>query len=176
VLAAAVCASDMDGRGVIAWPIGLALFIGGWALRIWAQRHVRYRLKARKAITTCGPYAYVRNPIYLANASMGLGAVAASAVAWMLPVTLLWYAIVYTLAVAYEEQRLVRQYGQAYGVYRQSVHPWMPHLPRHRASCPHHGLARVLLAELHTPLMMAPATMKALHVVLPLGLRRLHLA
>ena len=137
-------------------------------MRIWAQEHVVHRLKVRKVLTVCEPYAYVRNRIYLANISLGLGAVVASKMLWMLPVTLLWYGIVYSLAIRHEEKRVTSQYGASYLAYEGAVRRWLPRVARDRgASCPHRAVGRALLAELHTPLIMAPATLKALGLVVP---------
>jgi protein-S-isoprenylcysteine O-methyltransferase Ste14 len=162
VLAAALSSwGDMD-RVAVAWTIGVTLFAVGWTVRIWAQRHVGYRLRRRKELTTCGPYAYVRNPIYLANGAMGVGAVIASETLWLVPVTLLWYAVVYGVAARHEERRLVAHYGAAYARYAAAIPRWLP-APARGPSCPHRAFGEAVLTELHTPLIMAPAAMKALY-------------
>lgn len=176
ILAAAVCGWNEYHNGLIVWPLGVALFLAGWAVRIWAQRHVAYRLRVRKVITTCGPYAYVRNPIYLGNILMGLGAVVASKVLWMLPVTLLWYLAVYSAAVRHEERRLVSRYGAGYLAYRAAVCRWLPRWSGScGTACRHGNVGGVLMSELHAPLILAPAMLKALHVLVPAAevLRRL---
>ena len=166
VLLAAACSWNQYDNELVAWPLGLALFLVGWVLRIWAQRHLAYRLKIPMALTSCGPYACVRNPIYLGNILMALGAVAASETMWMLPVTLAWCVSVYVPAVRYEEQRLARQYGAAYGAYAEAVSRWVPHPSRRRsAPCLHGALGPAMRAELHVPLMLAPAALKLLHVL-----------
>ena len=41
----------------VIWPLGVLLFLGGWALWMWAQEHLGYRLKIKWTVTTSGPYA-----------------------------------------------------------------------------------------------------------------------
>jgi protein-S-isoprenylcysteine O-methyltransferase Ste14 len=171
ILAAALLSWHQYGNALVAWMVGGALCLVGWALRIWAQEHVGYRLRVRKVLTSCGPYAYVRNPIYLGNILMGLGAVVASEVLWMLPITLLWYVGVYTLVVREEERRLTIHYGKAYVAYLGAVYRWLPRpAGRPRQPCAHQALGPALLAELHAPLILAPAVLKALHLLRGLGL------
>jgi hypothetical protein len=160
VLVAAACRFDEYHNAAVALSVGGALFLAGWLLRIWAQRHLGYRLKTARALTTCGPFAFVRNPIYLGNTLMILGAVAAAEVFWMLPLALLWCAPVYSLVVRHEERRLVRTYGRAYLAYQDVVPRWRPLLWTAPLPCPHRGWGRPLLVELHTPLIMAPALLK----------------
>jgi steroid 5-alpha reductase family enzyme len=166
ILAAAILATQTDADGLVDWPVGVGLFLAGWAIRIWAQRHLRYRLKSRMALATCGPYAHVRNPIYLGNALMGIGAVVASEVSWMIPVAALWYVAVYAGVVQFEERRLKRTYGAPYVAYCEGVPRWWPRIGTTATPCPHRGLRRALLTELHGPLIMAPAALKTLHVAL----------
>lgn len=163
VLVAAVWPGAAAGTA-LSWLAGLGLFGVGWSTRIWAQRHLGYRLKRRMKLTTCGPYAYVRNPIYLANSAMSLGAVLASGAVRLLPLALAWDVLVYVLVVRHEERRLAANYGQAYATYCRQVDRWRPRTQAHHR-CEHAGgLPSALLAELHTPLIMAPAALHTLAV------------
>ena len=110
---------EQDG---LVWPLGLLLFLGGWAIRVWAQQHVCYRLKTAKVLTTSGPYALVRNPIYLGNTLIVLGLVVLSELIWLVPLTGLWCAGVYTLVVRHEERRLRAKYGEPTAPIRRLSH------------------------------------------------------
>jgi protein-S-isoprenylcysteine O-methyltransferase Ste14 len=148
------------------WEFGVAMFLSGWMLRIWAQRHLQYRVRgARMAMTVCGPYAYVRNPIYIAITLMVVGAVMASDDLSLVPLALAWCVVTYSLVVRHEEGRLVAQYGAAYRAYQTHVHRWIPLLPRQEASCPHRSLVQPFLAEAHTPLILAPAVLKSILIL-----------
>jgi protein-S-isoprenylcysteine O-methyltransferase Ste14 len=52
---------------------------------VWAQKHLGYRLKITQSVPTAGPYALLRNPIYIGNTLVILGAVVMSEVLWMVP-------------------------------------------------------------------------------------------
>jgi len=116
----------------LVWPLGISVFLIGFMLRLWAQEHLHYRLKIRNQLTTTGPYRFVRNPVYIGNVLIGLGATLVSELAWMVPITLLWYAIVYRFVVRYEETHLSEKYGEAYQSYTSEVPRWFPRLPGFR--------------------------------------------
>jgi hypothetical protein len=70
----------------------------------------------------------VRNPIYIGNTLICLALTVASEVLWLLPVTLLMCCITYSLAVRYEEQKLIKQYGDEYIAFQHAVPRWIPRL------------------------------------------------
>lgn len=111
------------------WPLGTVLFLSGFMLRLWTQQHLHYRLKVHKHLTTTGPYAFVRNPIYIGNLLIGLGATLFSELLWLLPVTFFWFSAVYGFVVRYEETHLLAKYGHAYRMYQLAVPRWVPRFP-----------------------------------------------
>jgi protein-S-isoprenylcysteine O-methyltransferase Ste14 len=113
----------------LVWPLGILVFLIGFMLRLWAQEHLHYRLKIRKQLTITGPYRFVRNPAYIGNVLIGLGATLVSELVWMIPITFLWYAIAYRFVVCYEETHLSEKYGEAYQTYKSEVPRWLPRLP-----------------------------------------------
>lgn len=140
------------------WSLGLALFSAGVAVRIWAQTHLHYRLRVRKCLTTTGPYAHVRNPIYLANSAMLIGLVALSGALWLMPVMALWCAVVYSFVVRREEAHLTEKYGEPYRAFLSSTPRWVPALKSARADQPSTRpyLAASCAAELHCLLWLIP--------------------
>lgn len=142
----------------VVWPVGLAVFFLGVALRIWAQVHLHYRLKTRKVLTTTGPYFLVRNPIYIANTTMLLGLTIVSELLWFLPIMLLWCAGVYHFVVRREELHLTEKYGAPYLEFLASVPRWLPGFRRDTRDAP--SLRRFVLpsivAELHCLLWLLP--------------------
>jgi protein-S-isoprenylcysteine O-methyltransferase Ste14 len=150
------CENDL-----VIWPLGMLLFAMGWALRMWAQKHLGYRLKIKRTVTTSGPYTLVRNPIYIANTLVIVGTVVMSEVLWMIPVTVLWCALVYSLVVHYEEQHLAVTYGGDYLDYLVAVPRWVPRLasPWGKArfrSTP----GQIVLAELYVIFIVAAPLVK----------------
>ena len=85
---------------------GLVIFLSGLSLRVWAQLHLHYRLKERKILTTTGPYAFVRNPIYIGNTFILTGATLLSELIWLVPIMILTCMFTYTMTVRYEEGHL----------------------------------------------------------------------
>jgi protein-S-isoprenylcysteine O-methyltransferase Ste14 len=161
VVLAAICfwhEYEYDG---LVWPLGLLLFLGGWAVRIWAQQHVCYRIKTTKALTTSGPYAVVRNPIYLGNTLIVLGVIVLSELVWLVPLTGLWCAGVYTLVVRYEERQLQAKYGPAYHRYQAAVARWLPRVTAAWATDSRRVNAlQALRVECHVVLLVAPVVLK----------------
>ena len=111
---------------------GGVLFAIGCVLLVWSQRHLHYGLRTHKTLTTTGPYAHVRNPIYLANGAMLLGAVCLSELLWFLPVMGAWWALVYGPVVRYEEAHLLEKYGAPYREYLERVPRFLPRPPGRR--------------------------------------------
>lgn len=143
------------------WPIGLAFSGLGVLLRVWAQMHLHYRLRISKTLTTTGPYAYLRNPIYVANTTMLLGLTVMSELLWFLPLMLVWCMAVYSLVVRREEAHLSHKYGQPYRDYMHDVPRWFPRIGGHRRPCDTSIRARSflwqsILAELHCALWLIP--------------------
>lgn len=152
-----VCSHETEWDGLV-WPLGLALFLGGIAMRIWAQMHLHYRLRVRKKLTTTGPYSVVRNPIYIANTSILLGLTVLSELIWFVPVMLLWSMTVYGLVVRREEAHLLEKYGTLYEEYRRAVPRWVPRGPRHSPAGAdvRRFLAPSVATELHCLLWVLP--------------------
>jgi protein-S-isoprenylcysteine O-methyltransferase Ste14 len=164
ILLAAVIPWHLDLDPLHTWVPGSALVLLGWTLRMWAQCHLGYRLRARKKVVGCGPYAWVRNPIYLANTSMIAGTVMACGTLWLVPISVVWCAVLYSGVVRREEWLLALHYGDPYVGFLTRTPRWIPR----RASdasfraepCRHHRLGAAVVAELHTPLILAPALLK----------------
>jgi protein-S-isoprenylcysteine O-methyltransferase Ste14 len=112
------------------FTLGPGLFAAGLALRIWSQMHLHYRLDVRKVLTTTGPYAWVRNPIYIGNTLILMGICVLSELVWFVPGVLLICAAVYSMVVRYEEAHLTRKYGRPYLDYMAAVPRWLPRAPR----------------------------------------------
>jgi protein-S-isoprenylcysteine O-methyltransferase Ste14 len=111
---------------------GLILLVLGETLRFWsvayAGRETREATIVAPRLVTCGPFAYVRNPIYLGNMIMYSG-VTIIANLW-LPLLLLfvwlYFGVQYALIVAAEEQALSETFGSDYQHYRNNVPAWLP--------------------------------------------------
>jgi protein-S-isoprenylcysteine O-methyltransferase Ste14 len=106
-----------------------ALVILGCALRSWAAG---YLLKGKR-VPVGGPYAYVRNPLYVGSFLIGAGFCLAlyrtplpRSVAGFWSVYLIGFIALYAAKSKAEEQELARALGQAYETYRERVPALLP--------------------------------------------------
>ena len=84
----------------LAW--GLPLSVLGLLLRGWAAGHLEKNIR----LAVGGPYAYVRNPLYLGTLFVAAGLVVASR-RWLLAVLFaLVFGLIYLPAIELEEQHL----------------------------------------------------------------------
>ncbi len=151
---------EIEAEGLI-WPIGIGIFLVGVALRIWAQQHLHHRLKVHKQLTTTGPYQFVRNPLYIGNMMICLSATLVSELVWLVPLTLFWCAMTYSIVIRYEEARLLNKYGDAYRRYLLEVPRWFPKMARLESlELVNKYLYRAVLVELPCLLIMFPYVIK----------------
>ena len=113
--------------------VGLIPITLGEALRLWATTH----LHKNDALTVSGPYAYLRNPLYLGTLMIGCGfaMVAATPLAYaLLGIFMLGYYVYYMpYKNRIEGARLEALYGDAFRRYATAVpsllprmHPYVP--------------------------------------------------
>lgn len=117
---------DWEIEEFFVWPLGISLFLIGIILRLWAQQHLHYGLKVHKRLTITGPYSFTRNPMYIGNILICLGATIISELLWFVPIAFLYYSFLYSLVVRYEETHLLEKYGEFYRRYIIEVPRWFP--------------------------------------------------
>lgn len=117
--------------------VGLPLAIGGELIRCWAVGYAgettRGDTVAAPELVTAGPYAYVRNPLYLANAVTAAGfaiAFTGKNGSWarllLAGGSLAVLAGVYAAIVPHEERFLRERFGEAFERYCDEVPPVVP--------------------------------------------------
>ena len=94
---------------------GAAVAIAGEAVRVWAAGH----LEKGREVTTSGPYAFTRHPLYLGSTLIGIGLAIASASVIVAALVIAYLAITLTAAVRTEEAHLTEKFGAAYPAYRE---------------------------------------------------------
>jgi protein-S-isoprenylcysteine O-methyltransferase Ste14 len=96
--------------------IGLPISVMGLALRAWAAGH----LEKNRTLAESGPYAYVRNPLYIGTLAVAAGFVIASR-QWVLAILFAAvFLLIYLPVVELEEQHL-RSLFPAYTDYAKRV-------------------------------------------------------
>ncbi|HST11225.1 MAG TPA: isoprenylcysteine carboxylmethyltransferase family protein [Terriglobales bacterium] len=111
----------------IARPTWTSLAIGalvtapGILLRALASGHV----KKNEELTTSGPYAYTRNPLYLGSLIMAVGFAIAARSIWVLIVMFGMFAAIY-LPVIRAEEKFLRSTFSNFDDYAQNVPRLLP--------------------------------------------------
>jgi len=114
---------------------GFVLLSIGETIRIWAVRYAGGRTRTTKvgapSICSSGPFAYMRNPLYLGNMInfSGIVLIAGGSNIWLiLFITLLFFIIQYLLIVSLEQETLNKKFGKEYLAYCKNVPAFIPRL------------------------------------------------
>ena len=107
---------------------GLPFAILGLALRAWAAGH----LSKNQNLTTSGPYAWVRNPLYIGTLLAVAGCLVAAAQLVLAIATLVAFLLIYTPVVEQEEQHL-RTLFPDFDAYMRRVPQFIPRPPHERS-------------------------------------------
>ncbi len=94
---------------------GIAVAVAGEGIRIWAAGH----LEKGREVTSSGPYAFTRHPLYVGSSLIGVGLAIASASLPVAVLVLAYLAVTLTAAVRTEEAHLTEKFGGAYPAYRE---------------------------------------------------------
>lgn len=116
---------------------GLPIAFVGEAIRCWAVGYSGVTTRGdhveAPALVTAGPYAHVRNPLYVGNfiTAAGFAIAFTGKNSFFQRVTLLaaslgTMAAVYATIIPHEEQFLRSQFGEEFAAYCESVPPLMP--------------------------------------------------
>ncbi len=106
--------------------VGALVLIPGLLLRGLASGHVQ----KDKQLTTSGPYAYTRNPLYLGSLIMAAGFAIAARNWWIVAIMIAMFAVIYVPVIAGEE-RYLRQTFPDYDDYARHVPRMFPRLTRY---------------------------------------------
>lgn len=119
--------SEVRTLAVVGWGIvgvGVAMFL--WALRVLFLARTGIVLqKPATMLMRQGPYAWSRNPQYLAFVAIYLGAALVTNTVWPLLLLAPVVAIVVVLVIRREERYLRRTFGAAYDEYCRDVGRWL---------------------------------------------------
>lgn len=133
----AVMLAALGKPSALSVTLGLPMAIAGELVRCWAVGYSGVTTRgdevAAPELVTAGPYAHVRNPLYVGNVITAAGFAVAftgdnsPAARWALVVgSLAAMAGVYATIVPHEERFLRARFGEAFERYCQRVPPVMP--------------------------------------------------
>ena len=101
--------------------IGSALIVPGLAIRALASGHVQ----KNEQLTTSGPYAYTRNPLYLGSLILAVG-FAISARNWWIGAGLVLIFLAIYLPVIREEEAFLAEHFPEFAEYARQVPRLLP--------------------------------------------------
>jgi len=111
--------------------IGLGIGAAGLILLVWAiftlrRNDTTFMPDAGAThLVTAGPYRRFRNPIYLADTMLLLGAAELTKNVWLVVAAAVFAVLVTVLAILPEERHLKRRFGQAYLDYKAKSRRWI---------------------------------------------------
>src|SRR6266480_1427481 len=114
-----------EAGGVSIIIAGALLVVAGQAVRLWAVRHIgaisRTRTTRYGPLMTAGPYAIVRNPLYVGNWLLWTGFAVWSRLLWMLPIAWIVFFVQYRAIANWEAAFIRSKYVTAYDEYARQV-------------------------------------------------------
>jgi protein-S-isoprenylcysteine O-methyltransferase Ste14 len=127
VLAATFIVLAKPNAGLL--PIGLAVGFLGLLLRAWAAGHI----EKNRRLSTGGPYAFVRNPLYLGSFLLAMG----FALVWHWGFVLLviaFFVLVYAPTIQQERDSMASLFPTEYAEYAAHVPLFLPRVSPWRPS------------------------------------------
>ncbi len=123
--------NEMENDFII-WPLGIAIIFIGFLIRLWSTKYIGRRTpsmkKKGKTLVNMGPYAIVRNPLYIGNILIATGLSVLSKLIWLTPFVILYFFTLYHFVVLYEEKKLSERWEDEYLAYFNEVPRWIPRL------------------------------------------------
>jgi len=96
---------------------GLPIVLAGELIRLWGVHHIgsvsRTRTDRLGPLIDHGPFAMVRNPLYIGNILLWIGFAVSARLPWLAPVVLVLLALEYHAIVRWEERLLESRMGES---------------------------------------------------------------
>lgn len=102
--------------------VGAGLIAVGLAIRAWAAGVIH----KDRVLSTTGPYAFTRNPLYLGTFFLGLGAAVAAGQPIYVGVFLILFIWIYGATMRDEARKLEEQFGDDYRAFAEGVPLFIP--------------------------------------------------
>ncbi|RMG49371.1 MAG: DUF3108 domain-containing protein [Acidobacteria bacterium] len=120
---------------ILARPTPRSLLIGGLisllglGMRAWAAGYIR----KDEQLTTWGPYAYLRHPLYVGSFLLGLGVTVASGDVILVVSFVILFILLFSSAMVREASHLRELFPEEYPRYERAVPAFFPRLTPYRA-------------------------------------------
>lgn len=120
--------------------LGFMVVACGEFLRLWGVAIAGSETRTTDTVggtflITTGPFAHVRNPLYLGNILMyfGVGVMSNALMPWLPLAAFLYFFFQYSLIVSLEEEYLIRTFTGDFAKYCESVPRFLPTFRTYRA-------------------------------------------
>jgi len=128
---------------VLSLIIGAVTVLAGEMIRLWGVSLAGSETRTTGTVggtylITNGPFAYVRNPLYVGNMLLyaGVGIMSNALFPWLLIGALAWFYVQYYLIVTEEEEYLTGRFGEDYRHYKEHVGRFLPRATAYRGLRP----------------------------------------
>jgi len=112
------------------WILGLPFIVAGETLRLWSLMHIgpttRTRAICADRLIVSGPYAIIRNPLYLGNLLKVAGFVTIAGNFPFAVLVLCFYAFEYATVIPFEESFLQEKFPKDFADYCRKVPVFIP--------------------------------------------------
>lgn len=124
------------------WSIisGFIIALAGEMIRLWGVSWAGSETRTTGNVggtylIVSGPFAHLRNPLYLGNILMytGLGVMSFALFPWLQIAGLIFFSIQYDLIVQEEEKYLEKTFGGEYEAYKANVPRFIPGIKKYNA-------------------------------------------
>lgn len=112
------CLSPLDSSFKI---IGVTALLLGQLIRVSSRGYKAENSKGGNFLIKNGPYALVRNPMYLGIILMGVGIVLFLFKWWVFFIFLVFFVFRYIILISKEEKILIEKFGQEYKDYQKNT-------------------------------------------------------
>jgi protein-S-isoprenylcysteine O-methyltransferase Ste14 len=126
---------------VMSMIIGFAIAISGELIRFWGVSWAGSETRTTGGVggtylIISGPFAFVRNPLYVGNILLyiGIGIMSWSLFPYLQMVAILFFAVQYHFIVLEEEKYLKEKFGETYSNYVKNVPRFIPRFTSYKDS------------------------------------------
>jgi protein-S-isoprenylcysteine O-methyltransferase Ste14 len=113
--------------------VGLILVVLGECMRFWGVAYAGSLTRVTGGVgapevIVAGPFAYVRNPLYVGNmlTYIGIGIMSNALYPWLVGTAAVYFTFQYTLIVRAEEEFLSNEFGETFSEYKKNVPRFIP--------------------------------------------------
>jgi protein-S-isoprenylcysteine O-methyltransferase Ste14 len=119
----------------VTMAIGFVVAVIGEFIRFWGVAYAGSLTRVTGSVgapevIVAGPFAHVRNPLYIGNmlTYLGIGIMSNALYPWLLLAAFVWFSFQYYQIVMAEEEFLEKEFGTIYLEYKRNVPRFVPHL------------------------------------------------